>query len=109
MHLPVDPLLLADGLEALMLISFGLAWPLNSLSMLRNRRAEGKSLTFTVMVLCGYLAGATGKMVAAVNMGVAPSPILWLYLVNCVSIGVNAWLYCHFRTAGRRPAGLAPD
>ena len=30
-----------------MLLCFGLAWPLNTLGMLRRRRAEGKNLVFT--------------------------------------------------------------
>jgi hypothetical protein len=53
-------------LEALMLLCCGAAWPvanLRMLRMLRVRRAEGKGLGFTLRVLCGYLAGASAKLV----------------------------------------------
>lgn len=45
-------------LEALMLVSVGVAWPLANLRMLRSRNAEGTGAAFTAIILCGYVAGA---------------------------------------------------
>ncbi len=88
-------------LEAAMLICFGIAWPLVSLRMLRTRRADGKGLTFTLIILCGYLVGASAKLLAA-NQGAALAPVFWLYLLNAASVGVNLSLQWFF---GRRTVG----
>ena len=52
-------------LEALMLVSVGVAWPLVNLRMLRSRNAEGMGAAFTAIILCGYIAGALAKWMAA--------------------------------------------
>ncbi len=88
---------IALSLEALMLLCFGLAWPVNSLAMLRSRRPEGKGLTFTTIVWCGYLFGATAKLVLAFGAGTALAPVFWLYVLNSLTVAINAGLYCHFR------------
>ena len=74
-------------LEALMLICFGLAWPLGNLRMLRTRRPLGPGIMVTSLILCGYLAGALAKLAAT---GDAPySLLLWFYLANAASVAVN--------------------
>jgi hypothetical protein len=86
-------------LEALMLLCFGVAWPVANLRMLRVRRAEGKGLGFTLMILCGYLAGASAKLVTAAH-GVDLAPVFWLYLLNVGSVAVNLALQWHFGRQG---------
>ena len=77
-------------LEALMLICFGLAWPLGNLRMLRTRRPLGPGLTVTALILCGYLAGALAKLAAT---GEGPySLLLWFYLANAASVALNLTL-----------------
>src|SRR5688572_16361438 len=92
-----DTLLVAQTLEALMLLCFGLAWPVNSLAMLRRKRHEGKGLTFTLIILCGYLCGATAKLALAFSSGAALPPVFWLYVLNGIAVGANAALYLHFK------------
>jgi hypothetical protein len=76
------------ALEAAMLLCFGLAWPVANLRMWRSRRAEGKGLPFTLIILCGYLAGAAAKLVlAAYGHGLAP--VFWLYVLNTISVAIN--------------------
>lgn len=90
----------AHLLEALMLACFGISWPLAAWRMLRLRRAEGRGLLPTALVLAGYLAGLTAKVCAACGGGTL-APIFWLYLLNATSVSVNLALQWHF---GRRPA-----
>ncbi len=89
-HMVSTPILL----EALMLTCFGLAWPIANIRMLRTGRAEGKGLTFTLVILCGYLAGAAAKMVLAT--AVTPlAPVFWLYVLNATSVSTNLGLQLH--------------
>jgi len=93
MDLTPTPLFLAQWLEALMLICFGVAWPMNLISMLRCQRVQGKGLTFTTIIWCGYLAGATAKLALWTGTDAPLSPVFWLYMFNSVTVGLNAWLY----------------
>lgn len=108
----LSPILLAQCLEALMLICFGIAWPVNLLSMVRYQRIQGKGLTFTMMIWCGYVAGATAKIAMSAGTGAPLSPVFWLYLLNTVTVGLNAWVYCRLQRAeissGQRMGPIAP-
>ena len=94
---PSDTMLLAQTLEALMLLCFGLAWPVNTLGMLRRKRPEGKGLTFTLIIWSGYVAGASAKLLLAAHAGSTLPPVFWLYVLNGVTVGANAALYVHFK------------
>ncbi len=112
MTLPADPLFLPQALEALMLLCFGLAWPINSLHMLRSKRPEGKGLSFTMIVWCGYLSGAAAKVLWTLGTGATLPPVFWLYVVNSITVAFNAALYCRYRrqntaTQADRAAPLA--
>ncbi len=85
-------------LEGVMLTCFGLAWPLANLRMLRTGRPEGKGLSFTLIIFCGYLAGAGAKI--ALSSETTPlAPVFWLYALNASSVGLNLFLQWHL---GRR-------
>lgn len=98
-------------LEGLMLACFGLAWPQANLRMLRTGRAEGKGLVFTLIILCGYLAGAAAKLLLA-NESTPLAPVFWLYLLNATSVCANLvlqWYYRHTATVRTLPAvSIAP-
>ena len=55
----------AHLLEVAMLTCFGVSWPLGALRMLRSRRAEGRGLMPTALILAGYLAGLGAKVCVA--------------------------------------------
>jgi hypothetical protein len=83
--------------EATMLICFGVAWPLANLRMLRHRRAEGRGTLPTALVLCGYLAGMSAKLLIAQQSHL--QPVFWLYLLNACSVALNLHLQRYY---GRR-------
>ena len=101
-----ETMLVAEALEALMLLCFGLAWPINTLGMLRRKRPEGKGLIFTVIIWTGYVAGASAKLLLAFHLGSAVSPVFWLYVLNGVTVGANALLYLHFKRRVNAPLTL---
>jgi hypothetical protein len=90
-------------LEGTMLVCFGLAWPLANLRMLRTRRAEGKGLPFTLVILTGYLCGASAKLMVMAD-GLPLAAVFWLYLVNTLSVGVNLALQWHYARFPLLPA-----
>ena len=48
--------------EVLMLICFGVSWPLNISKSWKSRTAKGKSLIFEICVAVGYCCGIAGKV-----------------------------------------------
>lgn len=88
----------AQFFEAVMLICFGVSWPVSILKTLRTRRVDGKSLLFLVLILVGYLAGIAAKLIHAVQEG---RPLDWvtsLYIINAVLVGVDIGLYLKLRS-----------
>ena len=54
---------MAQLLEVLMLVCFGLSWPFNIMKSWKSRTARGKSLLFECCVIIGYCCGLTGKVI----------------------------------------------
>lgn len=92
--------LLPQLLEGSMLVCFGLAWPLANLRMLRLRRPEGKGLAFTLVILLGYLCGASAKLLL-IGPGAPLAPVFWLYVLNAASVAGNLALQWHYGGRGR--------
>ena len=90
---------MAQLLETLMIVSFGISWPTNIVKSYRARTARGKSLPFLIFVFVGYCCGIAAKIVAQnVNY------VCIFYSINAVMVTVDILLYfrnCALdRTAG---------
>ena len=55
---------MAQFLEVMMLICFGLSWPFNIMKSWKSRTARGKSLLFECCVIVGYCCGLAGKILS---------------------------------------------
>lgn len=53
---------MTDLLEALMILCFGLSWPISIRKSLRSRTAKGKSLFFEFFIWIGYVFGICPKI-----------------------------------------------
>lgn len=73
--------------EAVMLICFGMAWPLSIIKSLRSRTVAGKSLFFLCVVFIGYISGIIHKIYFAHNA------VLWLYILNAIMVAVDILLF----------------
>ena len=51
-------------LEVMMLVCFGLSWPFNIVKSIRSRTAKGRTLTFHLFILTGYLCGLSSKFIS---------------------------------------------
>ena len=79
---------MAHVLEALMLVSFGLSWPVNALNAWKARTAKGTSLAFLVLITFGYVAGIAAKFV-----GDNITWVLGVYVINLAMLVANILIY----------------
>lgn len=78
--------LMAELLEATMLVCFGLSWPMNAYKSYQARTAKGTSWQFMALITFGYIAGITAKLVSG-NL----NWVFAVYLINIACVSAN-WL-----------------
>ena len=75
-------------LETLMLVCFGFSWPLNVIKAYRAKTAKGTSLPFVLLIITGYIAGITAKILSGqINY------VLIAYILNLVIVSLNVIVY----------------
>lgn len=77
---------MAAVLEAIMLICFGLSWPINAVKAFKARTAAGTSWLFLGLITLGYFAG-----IAAKYIGNNVNWVLIVYYINLAALAAN-WL-----------------
>ena len=87
--------LLAEILEIIMVVSFGASWPFNVIKSWKARTTKGKSLLFLCLILFGYVAGITSKLVNEAYMASFASKwyVLFFYVLNFIMVGTDLILY----------------
>ncbi len=80
--------MLAQILEAAMLVCFGLSWPLNAYKSYKAATAVGTSWQFILLITLGYVAGIAAKFA-----GGTLNWVLVVYFINVVCIGANWVVY----------------
>ena len=78
----------AQILEAVMVISFGISWPLSIVKSYTARTAKGKSPVFLCMILFGYACGIVSKVISN-NI----TYVFAFYILNFLIVGVDLALY----------------
>ncbi len=79
---------MAEFLEAVMLICFGLSWPMNAYKAAKARTAAGTSWQFILLITLGYVAGIAAKFVSGqINW------VLVVYFINMVALAANWAVY----------------
>ena len=79
---------LAEILEAMMIISFGISWPLSIIRSYRSRSTKGKSVPFSFFILFGYLCGITSKLMTH-NHNLA----FYFYILNITMVTIDICLF----------------
>ena len=74
--------------ECIMLICFALSWPISVYKSATSRSTKGKSVVFTIAIICGYIAGIIGKILSR-NINY----VLALYVLNLAFVAVDFALY----------------
>ena len=79
-------------LETIMLVCFGFSWPLNVIKAYKARTTRGTSLPLILLIIIGYIAGITAKVISGqINY------VLVAYILNLVIVSINIIIY--FRNA----------
>ena len=75
-------------LETIMLVCFGLSWPINLMKAYKAGTAKGTSLPFILLIITGYIAGISAKLVSGqINY------VLIAYIFNLVVVSLNLCVY----------------
>lgn len=73
--------------EVLMLICFGVSWPISIAKAIRTKVVAGKSPVFMVIIIIGYASGITHKLLFARDW------VIFLYALNLVLVAIDMVLY----------------
>ena len=80
--------MLGQILEAVMLVCFGLSWPMNAYKNYKAQTAVGSSWQFLGLITLGYVAGIAAKfIIGAINW------VLIVYFLNLACLSVNWVIY----------------
>lgn len=74
--------------EAIMLICFGLSWPMSVYKNIKAKTAKSMSLPFILLITFGYVAGISAKFISH-NI----SYVLVVYIINIAIVSVNIVVY----------------
>ena len=86
-------------LETAMLLCFGFSWPLNVIKAYRAKTAKGMSLPFILLIMAGYVAGISAKIVSGqINY------VLAAYILNLTMVSLNAAVYFRNASLDKKPS-----
>ena len=74
--------------EIIMLLCFGMSWPISVYKSIRSKSTKGKSVVFIIAIIVGYISGIIGKVV---NQQL--SYVVVLYLINLIVVSIDLMLY----------------
>ena len=86
---------MSEILEIIMIVSFGISWPVNVVKSYKSRTTKGKSLLFLSLIFFGYIAGITSKLVNEAYMANFSDKwyVLFFYFLNFIMVGADIVLY----------------
>ena len=86
---------MSEILEICMIVSFGFSWPMNVIKSYKARTTKGKSLAFLCLILLGYVAGITAKLINPVYMASFSEKwyVLFFYFLNIFMVSLDILLY----------------
>ncbi len=82
--------------EAVMLLCFGLAWPLSIIKSIKSKSTKGKSLFFMIVIGIGYVSGTIHKLIYSMDI------VLILYILNGIMVSTDIVLYAVNRKRERK-------
>ena len=76
--------------EVIMLVCFGVSWPISISKALRTKTVAGKSPLFMSIVIAGYGAGVIHKLLYSSDW------VIYLYMLNLLMVTVDLGLYFRY-------------
>lgn len=74
--------------EFIMIVCFGLSWPISVYKSIKTKSTQGKSLVFLLAIIVGYISGIIGKIVNE-----QLTYVLIIYCFNLVVVSTDLVLY----------------
>lgn len=74
--------------ELIMLVCFGLSWPMSVYKSLTSRSTQGKSVFFIIAIIVGYISGIIGKLI-----GRQYNYVLAVYCLNLLIVSADLLLF----------------
>ncbi|WP_049962640.1 hypothetical protein [Ruminococcus sp. HUN007] len=89
----------ASIMEMMMVVCFGISWPLNIVKAWNSRTAKGTSLLFYSFIWIGYAFALIGKFITIHNN--APAPwyetvhwyVMFFYVLNVIMVTAGIGIY----------------
>ena len=75
-------------LEVIMLVCFGISWPISVWKSIRSGSTGGKSVVFMLAIIIGYIAGIASKIV-----GGQINYVLFMYCLNLLMVSMDLGVY----------------
>ncbi len=86
--------------EMIMLLCFGISWPISVYKSIKSKSTKGKSVVFIMAIIFGYCAGIMGKVLNG-----QMNYTLILYCINLCIVSFDLCLY--FYNKSRENKGRA--
>jgi len=77
--------------EAGMMVCFGISWPVAAYKTFKAKCTQGKSFTFSCLILIGYICGIVHKIFFSYDW------VFWLYILNTLFVLVDMFLHLKYR------------
>ena len=88
---------MTELLETTMLICFGASWPISVVKNIRSKTAKSMSLPFILLIIAGYIAGISAKVISGNT-----SFVLAAYIINLLFVSANIPIYLRNKSADRK-------
>lgn len=97
---------MVEILEVIMLVCFGFSWPINAIKAYKARTAKGKSLWFLLLIITGYIAGITSKLINESYMASFDTKwyVLFFYVLNMIMVCTDLGIYFRNRKLDKEAA-----
>jgi len=79
---------MTELLETIMLICFGISWPISLINNIKAKSAKSMSICFILMIVSGYIAGITAKILSGKT-----SWVIVVYVINLLFVLANVPVY----------------
>ena len=84
--------------EMLMVVCFGLSWPLNIQKAWKARNTKGISLLFYFFIWIGYIFGLASKAIKLQSGISTPAYVWFFYVLNTLMVTVGIIIYFRNRS-----------
>lgn len=83
---------MGDFFEMLMVLSFGISWPVSIVKTWKSKSVAGKSILFSVFIWIGYVFGVSSKFIKnSINY------VVFFYIANLIFVSIDILLYLYKR------------